>query len=437
MTKRPGKRIRRRHLAIVFLLFAGMGALIVMAKLRAPVSLPLNEPPGITTKRLDKQNNAYYVLEEAANLLPAPPTPLVVLKDEKGFSDVYKSEDDSVGGILDIKRPDDDPLLLEYVKKSGPAIEYALQAVEKPWFLYPNDLGEDFSIRSSQSRPVWQLAAVCFAQAIIHSCSEDPREDACTFLYDAARLSSVMSQNGYAGFPSVPEAAAVIQKASPDHQRNIAEWLAQFRSEWRPPETRFDEELRKIYRMTGPPQMQKGSMLFKLVANIPINQMKKNVYLHEQDLRKAANMTYLQFDQYRKQHPDFLNPKRLNADSLYLSFCEYNSSFFATVDGLSIVVALELCRRDRGEYPETLNALVPQYLPELPKNPYDGQDFTYNRTDGAYLLHCVGGFRRGESWQPNQHFLVYASKDLRSDFWEKQAEELHAIRRQQRGKTSL
>jgi len=435
VTKRPGKRIRRRHLVIVFLLFAGMGALIVMAKLRPPMSLPLNEPPEITTKRLDKQNNAYYVLEEAADLLPAPP-PLLELKEENGLPYTYKPEDDSVGGILDIKRPDDDPLLLEYVQKSGPAIEHALQAVEKPWFLYPNDLGDDFSIRSSQSRPVWQLAAVCFAQAIIHSCSEDPREDACTFLYDAARLSSVMSQNGNAGFPSVPEAAAVIQKASPDHQRKIAEWLAQFRSEWRPPETSIDEYLRRVYRMTGPPKMQKGSTLFKLVANVPINRLKKNVYLHEQDLRKAAGMTYLQFDQYRKEHPDFLNFERLSADTLNLSFCQYNSFFFATVDGLSIVVALELCRRDRGEYPEALGALVPQYLPELPKNPYDGQDFTYNRTDGTYLLHCVGGHRSGESWQPNQHFLVYASKDLRSDFWEKQAEELHAIRRQQRGKTS-
>jgi len=435
LTKRTGKRIRRRHLVIVFLLFAGMGALIVMAKLRPPVNLPLNEPPEITTKRLDKQNNAYYVLEEAANLLPAPPTPLE-LKEENGLPYVYKPEDDSVGGILDIKRPDDDPLLLDYIKKSGPAIEHALQAVERPWFLYPNDLGDDLSVRSSQSRPVWQLASVCFAQAIIHPCSEDSREDACTFLYDAARLSSVMSQNGYAGFPSVPEAAAVIQKASPDHQPKIAEWLAQFRSEWRPPETRIDEELRRIYRMTGPPQMQKGSMLFKLVANIPINQMKKNVYLHEQDLRKAANMTYLQFDQYRKQHPDFLNFKSSNMAMPYLRFGEYNSSFFATVDGLSIAVALELCRRDRGEYPEALGALVPQYLPELPKNPYDGQGFTYNRADGSYLLHCVGGRRTGETWEPYQHFLVYAPKDQRTGFWRKQDDERHAIRRQQRGKTS-
>jgi len=406
--------VRRRHLVIVFLLFGGMGVLVVMANLREPVNLPLNEPAEITAKRLDQQNNAYYVLMEAAELLPEPPPPLE-LKDDKGWSYAYKPEDDSIGSLLNINRPDDDPLLLEYIEKSLPAFDHALKAVEKPWFFYATDPGADVSARSTPVS-LWHLLEVCFVQAKVHSCSDDPREDACSFLYDTTRISSVVHSGSGPRFSSAPETADVIQKASPDHQHWIGEWLAQFRSAWQPPTQGMDEYLRSIYRLPAAPESEKAPLPLRLVANAGLNRLKKNVYRHEQDLRKAAGMTYVQYDQYRKQHPDFLN---FNVWGMGTPYLAANSSTVAALDGLLVVVALESYRRDRGEYPETLDALVPDYVAELPQNPFDGQDFTYARADGTYLLCCVGGHRSGESWQDHQYFLIYAPEDQRSNFWRK------------------
>ena len=273
--------------------------------------------------------------------------------------------------------------------------------------------------------------SVCFAQAMIHSCSEDPESDACVFLYDTARISRMINTTGGPHF-SAPETADVIRKASPEHQRRIAQWLTQFRDEWRFPEIAIDEELRRIYHMSVP-DMRKLPEVLKLIANAPMNRIKRNVFSHEKEIRQAAAMTYFQYDQYRKEHPDFLDADIGGLDTPFLAS---NSSFFATVDGLLIVAELESYRCDHGEYPESLTPLVPQYMPELPKNPYDGQDFTYNRADGAYFLHCVGGHRTGDTWEPYQHFLVYAPKDQRTGFWRKLDEERHKVRREQRDKTS-
>jgi hypothetical protein len=52
--------------------------------------------------------------------------------------------------------------------------------------------------------------------------------------------------------------------------------------------------------------------------------------------------------------------------------------------------ALAAFQRERGEYPETLDALVPNILPELPKDPYTLAPFVYERTDTGYLLYSVG-----------------------------------------------
>jgi hypothetical protein len=45
--------------------------------------------------------------------------------------------------------------------------------------------------------------------------------------------------------------------------------------------------------------------------------------------------------------------------------------------GLRIVIALEVYRREQGEYPASLSQLVPEILPQLPIDPFTGDDFEY------------------------------------------------------------
>lgn len=56
-----------------------------------------------------------------------------------------------------------------------------------------------------------------------------------------------------------------------------------------------------------------------------------------------------------------------------------------------IACALERHRLARGQYPETLDALVPQFLDQVPKDIIGGQPLHYHRTqDGSFLLYAIG-----------------------------------------------
>ena len=57
----------------------------------------------------------------------------------------------------------------------------------------------------------------------------------------------------------------------------------------------------------------------------------------------------------------------------------------------AVACALELCRRATGHFPDTMDKLVPGYLPRIPVDPTTGRDFPYRvQADGSYLLYSVG-----------------------------------------------
>lgn len=56
-----------------------------------------------------------------------------------------------------------------------------------------------------------------------------------------------------------------------------------------------------------------------------------------------------------------------------------------------VACALERYRLAHGEYPETLNALAPQFIAKLPHDIINGQPLHYHReTDGRFVLYSVG-----------------------------------------------
>ncbi len=57
---------------------------------------------------------------------------------------------------------------------------------------------------------------------------------------------------------------------------------------------------------------------------------------------------------------------------------------------LKVAFALALYRADEGEYPETLDALVPELLNELPVDLFSGEGLKYERRGDGYLLYSVG-----------------------------------------------
>jgi hypothetical protein len=61
------------------------------------------------------------------------------------------------------------------------------------------------------------------------------------------------------------------------------------------------------------------------------------------------------------------------------------------VNEAQIACALERCHLAHGKYPETLDALAPQFIEKIPHDIIGGQPLHYRRTDdGKFLLYSVG-----------------------------------------------
>lgn len=63
----------------------------------------------------------------------------------------------------------------------------------------------------------------------------------------------------------------------------------------------------------------------------------------------------------------------------------------ASVDLARVAIALERCRLAHGEYPETLDSLIPKFITQLPHDVIGGKPLHYRRTnDGSFVLYSVG-----------------------------------------------
>ncbi|MBN2473083.1 MAG: hypothetical protein JXB62_00645 [Pirellulales bacterium] len=62
----------------------------------------------------------------------------------------------------------------------------------------------------------------------------------------------------------------------------------------------------------------------------------------------------------------------------------------ATRRASDVMIAVERFRRAHGRLPESLAKLVPEYLPEVPADPFDGLPLRYAVREGQYIIYSVG-----------------------------------------------
>jgi hypothetical protein len=87
--------------------------------------------------------------------------------------------------------------------------------------------------------------------------------------------------------------------------------------------------------------------------------------------------------------------------------CQLTAHNQTEINQALIACALERFRIARGDYPETLDALVPQFLDTIPHDVIGGQPLHYHRgVGGTFVLYSIGwngrddGGVRGKPW-PN------------------------------------
>jgi hypothetical protein len=77
----------------------------------------------------------------------------------------------------------------------------------------------------------------------------------------------------------------------------------------------------------------------------------------------------------------------------------------ATLIAQETAAAIGAYRAERGRLPESLEDLVPAYLPELPPDPFTGDPLKYKRLPNGYQLHSVSANRIDDGCRPWEHDL--------------------------------
>jgi hypothetical protein len=63
---------------------------------------------------------------------------------------------------------------------------------------------------------------------------------------------------------------------------------------------------------------------------------------------------------------------------------------YALMRAAIAALAAERYRRQHGRWPDTLDALVPEFLPEVPLDPHDGKRLRYRRLEEGVVIYSVG-----------------------------------------------
>ena len=76
--------------------------------------------------------------------------------------------------------------------------------------------------------------------------------------------------------------------------------------------------------------------------------------------------------------------------AVFAKILEDHARHEARVASARAAVALEIYRKRHGEYPDTLDALVPSILPEAPIDPFDGKPLRYVNSDERVAVYSIG-----------------------------------------------
>jgi len=89
-----------------------------------------------------------------------------------------------------------------------------------------------------------------------------------------------------------------------------------------------------------------------------------------------------------------------------------------SVSQARIVCALERCRLARGQYPQSLTELLPQFIDQLPVDLINGSQMKYRRTnDGKFLLYSVGWNETDDGGTPPPTRKSSAKPDATQGDW--------------------
>jgi hypothetical protein len=91
---------------------------------------------------------------------------------------------------------------------------------------------------------------------------------------------------------------------------------------------------------------------------------------------------------------------------------------YANLRCLAALVAAERFRRAKGRWPDTLEELRPDFLAEIPPDPYDGKPLRYKRLADGVLVYTVGPDGTDDGGALDRDNPVRAGTDLGCQLWD-------------------
>ena len=385
-------RSARRNIVFVLLCFLGMAILLVLARLsqsRGPILEP--ESPDVAAFRLDRERNAWYALQDAVQLLPPLP-PAVQLPGGPGGRYVrqYEPAPESLASMVWATRPDD-AVLLDYVAKCRPAIDKVRDALLKPDLMFP--MTDDADERRQQS---WQalarLTILLEATARVEAASPGRGGEVAGLIRDALRLEYMISSDCYPYCRQLAsELVRLFRSMGPRRLRQTLDWLVLFRQSLRPLTRCAERAIRQL-------DVQQPDVDWVWVRRHPTqavgyalaeSRQKAALRRYHDAYIAAAGVEYYRLPEFEKQHPGLKTIPDEVRLLTYRQLSHVHSQWLAQIDGLAIAAALELYRRNNGQYPESLELLQP-YFVRIPIDPFTGKPFIYRREGADYVLYACG-----------------------------------------------
>jgi len=416
----------------------GLAALIVMALVRRPVMIMTPEPAEITEKR-QSPDNAFYTLQEAVALLPKQ-KPYALLVPDKEYPKHrvrYEPELRSMGALLDINRPDDDPQLLEYVDKLTPAIAKTREALSRPYYLCPEigTLEETLAyLQQGSTRLILVNAGILGKALIAYGLRtwqiDGLDENVLSRLFDAIRLGRMVASDGgvyhFSSGASIQwEALNVLSAHVSEHDdeiilRKALEEVQHFASVPQPLKRHLEFEWRMMDNTARRPpsadptyQDQRPSVL-RVVENAFMGWSAKQVrrFIRENRglLLEGCTLSYEDFQTWLDVQYDTDKHAVYEAVGPMRGLVYSREGRITAYNGAQLALALELYRHDHGKYPETLDELVPTYFDALPADPFSGKPFIYRLDENEFWLYSISNNLRDDNGHANRDILIHRPK---------------------------
>lgn len=163
-----------------------------------------------------------------------------------------------------------------------------------------------------------------------------------------------------------------------------------------------------LARMMGLPGKSHGILHRSLLSFYRIFMMEEDMKVYRVSVGKITRLTSLPYQQASQASEDMRISMEQNHDGIMAQMiipalgATFNNSASAAAWHLTAetAVAVHRFRAEEGKLPQTLQELVPKYLPAVPLDPFDEQPLRWKITDDDWVVYSIGENLQDDGGEP-------------------------------------